>query len=90
MKDSFERIILSSKRKLNLIESDGGKEFYTNFFQDFLNRNNIKTYSRNTSLGAVFAKDLFVLIEICLKDLFLNEVMLIGSDRYLTYNNKTI
>ena len=56
IKDSFENIMLSSKRKPNLIESDRGKEFYNNIFQDFLNKNNIKLYSRNTSLGAVFAE----------------------------------
>ena len=56
IKDSFENIMLSSKRKPNLIESDRGKEFYNNIFQDFLNKNNIKIYSRITSLGAVFAE----------------------------------
>ena len=56
IKDSFENILLSSKRKPKLIESDRGKEFYNNIFQDFLNKNNIKLYSRNTSLGAVFAE----------------------------------
>ena len=56
IKDSFEYILISSKRKPNLIESDRGKEFYNNIFQDFLNKNNIKLYSRNTSLGAVFAE----------------------------------
>ena len=56
IKDSFEKILISSKRKPNLIESDRGKEFYNNIFQDFLNKNNIKLYSRNTSLGAVFAE----------------------------------
>ena len=56
IKDSFENIIISAKRKPNLIEIDRGKEFYNNLFQDFLNRNNIKLYSRNTSLGAVFAE----------------------------------
>ena len=55
IKDSFENILISSKRKPNIIESDRGKEFYNNIFQDFLNKNNIKLYSRNTSLGAVFA-----------------------------------
>ena len=55
IKDSFENILISSKRKPNLIETDRGKEFYNNIFQDFLNKNNIKLYSRNTSLGAVFA-----------------------------------
>ena len=56
IKDSFENILLSSKRKPNLIESDRGKEFYNNIFQDFLNKNNIKFYSRNSSYGAVFAE----------------------------------
>ena len=48
--------MISSKRKPNLIETDRGKEFYNNIFQDFLNKNNIKHYSRNTYVGAVFAE----------------------------------
>ena len=56
IKDSFETILISSKRQPNLIESDRGKEFYNNTFQDFLNKNNIKFYSRNSSYGAVFAE----------------------------------
>ena len=56
IKDSFENILISSKRKPNLFETDRGKEFYNNLFQDFLNKNNIKQYSRNTYLGAVFAE----------------------------------
>ena len=56
IKNSFENILISSKRKPSLIESDRGKEFYNNTFQDFLNKNNIKLYSRNSSLGAVFAE----------------------------------
>ena len=56
IKDSFENIIISSKRKPNLIETDRGKEFYNSIFQDFLNKNNIKLYSRNSSYGAVFAE----------------------------------
>ena len=56
IKDSFENILISSKRKPNLIETDRGKEFYNNIFQDFLNGNNIKLYSRNSSYGAVFAE----------------------------------
>ena len=56
IKDSFENILISSKRKPNLIESDRGKEFYNNIFQDFLNKNDIKIYSRNSSYGAVFAE----------------------------------
>ena len=56
IKDSFENILISSKRQPNLIESDRGKEFYNNIFQDFLNKNSIKLYSRNSSYGAVFAE----------------------------------
>ena len=56
IKDSFENILTNSKRKPNLIESDRGKEFYNNIFQDFLNKNNIRLYSRNSSYGAVFAE----------------------------------
>ena len=56
IKDSFEIILINSKRSPNLIETDRGKEFYNNIFKDFLNKNNIKLYSRNTDLGAVFAE----------------------------------
>ena len=48
--------MISSKRKPNLIESDRGTEFYNNIFQDFLNKNDIKLYSRNSSYVAVFAE----------------------------------
>ena len=58
IKDSFENILINSKRKPNLIESDRGKDFYNNIFQDFLNKSNIKLYSRNSSCGAVFAERL--------------------------------
>ena len=56
IKDSFENILINSKRSPNLIETNRGKEFYNNIFQDFLNKNNIKLYSRNSSYGAVFAE----------------------------------
>ena len=56
IKDSFENILINSKRKPNLVESDRGKEFYNNISQDFLNKNDIKLYSRNSSYGAVFAE----------------------------------
>ena len=55
-KDSFETILISSKRKSTLIESDRGKKFYNNVFQDFLNKNNITHYSKITDLGDVFAE----------------------------------
>ena len=56
IKDSFENILIGSKTKPGLIESHRGKEFYNNKFQDFLNKNNIKIYSRDGSYGAVFAE----------------------------------
>ena len=56
IKDSFENILISSKRKPNLIETDRGKEFYNNIFQEILNKNNIKLYSRSSSFGSVFAE----------------------------------
>ena len=56
IKNSFENILINSKRSPSLIESDCGKEFYNNIFQDFLNKNDIKLYSRNSSYGAVFAE----------------------------------
>ena len=56
IENSFENILTNSKRKPNLIESDRGKKFYNNIFQDFLYKNNFKIYSRNSSYGAVFAE----------------------------------
>ena len=56
IKDSFENNLISSKRKPNLIESDRGKDFFNDIFQDFLNKIKIKLYSRNSSYGAVFAE----------------------------------
>ena len=67
IKDSFENILISSKRKPDLIESDRGKEFYNNIFQNFINNNNIKHYSRYTDLGAVFAERFSLTIRNLLK-----------------------
>ena len=35
IKDSFENILISSKRRPDLIETDRGKELYSKIFQDF-------------------------------------------------------
>ena len=56
MKDYFENILITSKRRPILIETDRGKEFCNIIFQNFLNNNNIQNYSRNTSFGSVFAE----------------------------------
>ena len=49
IKDSFENILISSKRNPGLIESDRGRDFFNNIFQDFPNKNKIKIYSRKNS-----------------------------------------
>ena len=67
IKDSFENIIISSKRKPGLIESDRGKEFYNNIFHEFLKKNNVKLYSRNSSFGSVFSERLIRTIRDLLK-----------------------
>ena len=64
---------MNSKRKPNLTETDREKDFNNKFFQDFLNKNGIKIYSRNIDLGAVSANALLVLLEIYLNDLFLKK-----------------
>ena len=53
---SSEITLRNSKRKPNLLECDRGKEFYNKIFQKFVNKNKFKVYSRNTSLGAVYAE----------------------------------
>ena len=67
IKNSFGNILVSSKRSINCIETDCGKEFYNSIFQDFLNKNNIKLYSRNSSYGAVFVERFNRLIRDLLK-----------------------
>ena len=56
IKNSFENILITSKRKPNLIESDRGKEIYSSILQKLLDINNEKHYSTNSSLGAVFGE----------------------------------
>ena len=92
IKDSFESIFLSSKKSPNLIESDRDKGFYNNFFQDFLNKNNIKLYSRNSSYGVVFAEK----FNITLRDLVKKPVFEKGDANWVDvlptitkqYNNR--
>ena len=54
--DAFSEIIKSSNRKPNLLETDNGKEYVNKIFNEFLNNNKIKRYSRYTDKGAVFAE----------------------------------
>ena len=45
IKDSFEKILINSKRKPNLIETDRHTEIYNNIFNNFINNNNIQDFS---------------------------------------------
>ena len=54
--DAFSQIIKTSKRKPNLLETDDGREYVNKIFNEFLNNNNIKRYSRFTDKGAVSAE----------------------------------
>ena len=54
--DEVSKIIDSSKRKPNLVETDGGKEFVNRVFNDFLKLKGIVRYSRYSDKGAVFAE----------------------------------
>ena len=55
IKDFFETNLIISKIKPNLIETDDGGDFVNKVFNNFLSKIKIKRYSRNMSLGAVFA-----------------------------------
>ena len=91
--DTFENILINSKRSPNLIETNRGKEFYNNNFQDFLNKNNIKLYSRNSSYGAVSAER----FNRTIKDLLKKIVFEHGESKWIDilptitkqYNNRT-
>ena len=54
--DAFSQTIKTSKRKPNLLETYDGKEYVNKIFDEFLNNNIIKRYSRYTDKGAVFAE----------------------------------
>ena len=55
-RNSFENILISSRTKQNLLQTDDGGDFVSKIFIEFSNKNNNKSYSRYTSLGAVFAE----------------------------------
>ena len=52
--DSFKNILNFSQRKLVLNKTDRGKEVLNKIFSNLLNDNDIKGYSKNTPMGAVF------------------------------------
>ena len=61
IKDSFENILMNSKRKPNLIESDRGREFFNNIFQDFLNKTISNSIQEIVHMVLFLLKDLIVL-----------------------------
>ena len=74
MNVSFENILISSKRKPDLVATDQDRGFYSDIFQTFLNNNNIKVYSRILEIAHLVVslrKDLIVLLEMFSKNLFL-------------------
>ena len=87
VKDSFENFFIGSKRKLNLIETDRGKEFYNSIFQNSLNNNNIKHYSRKSSFGAVFPERFKQSIRGLLKKPVFEKEMVIGLIYYPKQRN---
>ena len=54
--DAFSKIIKSSNRNPNLLETDDGKEYVNKIFNEFPNNNNFKRYSHYTEKGAEFAE----------------------------------
>ena len=54
--DAFSQSIRTSNRKPNLLETDDGKEYVNKNFYEFLNKHNIKRYSRYTDERAVFSE----------------------------------
>ena len=52
----FSEFIKSSNRKSNLLETDDVEVYVNKRFNEFLNNNNVKRYSRYTDKGAVFAE----------------------------------
>ena len=61
--DEVSNLIIKSKRKANLKETDDGKKFVNETFSDFLKLNGNKRYSRYTEIGAVMLKGLEEQIE---------------------------
>ena len=83
IKHSFENILISSKRKPNLIETDHGREFYNNIFQDFLKKTISNFILETVHLAVFLLNALTELSEIYLKRSFLNEMMQNGLMFYL-------
>ena len=54
--DAFSQIIRTSNRKPNLLQTVDGKECVNKIFKEFLNKHNIRRYTRYTDKGAAIAE----------------------------------
>ena len=54
--DEFLKIVETSERKIDLIETDDGKEYVNKISNELLKLNNFERHSQNTSEIAVFAE----------------------------------
>ena len=89
IKDTFEHILTTSKRKPKNLESDRGKEFYNSIFQSLLKINNINHYSRYTDKGPSIVER----FNRTIRDMLKKPVFLNGDANWIndnTYNNKQI
>ena len=92
-KDSFEKFLINSKRKPQLIETDRVKAFYNIIFQKFLKKNNIKLIKvtlRKSSFGTIFAARLNRTIRNLLKRPVLIWMRVKGLIYYLQKRNNII
>ena len=91
--DAFPQSIKSSKRKPNLLKTDECRENVNKFFNEFLNNQNVKKYSRYTDKGAFFAER----FKRTIRELLKKQVLLKGNADWLSkfpivfnQNNETI
>ena len=78
LNDSFESNFIGSKRKPILTAVDRAEVFFNNILQKFLNNNNIKHYSRNSSLSTLLRNNFTLPLKIFLRDQFLKEAKAIA------------
>ena len=90
MKDSFENILISSKRKPDLVETDQDRGFYSDIFQIFLKTIILKSILEVAHLVVSWRKDLTVLLDIFSKKLFLKQERVIGLNFYSQKQNNMI
>ena len=83
IKVTFQNSVITSKRKMNLIEKDDRKRIVSKIFTDLLKKNNKKRYSRYTSLAAVLEELVLCTIRVLLEKPVFNLEMIVGWKYYL-------